>query len=123
METCPGGASSDAHLSLLLQVTPGFEEKEGELLVRGPSVFREYWDKPEETKTAFTSDGWFKTGRREAPEGTAGPPGYHRTGTSPESSLAGRDGVGYTLCSRLKGCTSHTAPQPPEASRRKVLRP
>ncbi|XP_032469419.1 malonate--CoA ligase ACSF3, mitochondrial isoform X2 [Phocoena sinus] len=44
------------------KVTPGFEEKEGELLVRGPSVFREYWDKPEETKTAFTSDGWFKTG-------------------------------------------------------------
>ncbi|XP_053411267.1 malonate--CoA ligase ACSF3, mitochondrial isoform X2 [Nycticebus coucang] len=44
------------------KVTPGFEEKEGELLVRGPSVFREYWDKPEETKNAFTSDGWFKTG-------------------------------------------------------------
>ncbi|XP_034880490.1 malonate--CoA ligase ACSF3, mitochondrial isoform X2 [Mirounga leonina] len=44
------------------QVTPGFKEKEGELLVRGPSVFREYWDKPEETKDAFTWDGWFKTG-------------------------------------------------------------
>ncbi|XP_058901901.1 malonate--CoA ligase ACSF3, mitochondrial isoform X3 [Kogia breviceps] len=44
------------------KVTPGFEEKEGELLVRGPSVFREYWDRPEETKSAFTSDGWFKTG-------------------------------------------------------------
>lgn len=44
------------------KVTPGFTEKEGELLVRGPSVFREYWDKPEETKNAFTSDGWFKTG-------------------------------------------------------------
>ncbi|XP_048210893.1 malonate--CoA ligase ACSF3, mitochondrial-like isoform X1 [Perognathus longimembris pacificus] len=44
------------------KVTPGLEEKEGELLVRGPSVFREYWDKPEETKKAFTSDGWFRTG-------------------------------------------------------------
>ncbi|XP_047645673.1 malonate--CoA ligase ACSF3, mitochondrial isoform X2 [Phacochoerus africanus] len=44
------------------EVTPGFEEKEGELLVRGPSVFREYWDQPEETRSAFTSDGWFKTG-------------------------------------------------------------
>nr|XP_031292541.1 malonate--CoA ligase ACSF3, mitochondrial isoform X3 [Camelus dromedarius] len=44
------------------RVTPGFEETEGELLVRGPSVFRGYWDKPEETKNAFTSDGWFKTG-------------------------------------------------------------
>ncbi|XP_037371637.1 malonate--CoA ligase ACSF3, mitochondrial isoform X2 [Talpa occidentalis] len=44
------------------QVTPGLKEKEGELLVRGPSVFREYWDKPEATKGAFTPDGWFKTG-------------------------------------------------------------
>ncbi|XP_023560980.1 acyl-CoA synthetase family member 3, mitochondrial isoform X2 [Octodon degus] len=44
------------------KVTPGLEEKEGELLVRGPSVFREYWDNPEETKSAFTSDGWFRTG-------------------------------------------------------------
>ncbi|XP_059006731.1 malonate--CoA ligase ACSF3, mitochondrial isoform X5 [Mustela lutreola] len=43
-------------------VTPGFKEKEGELLVRGPSVFREYWDRPEETRRAFTEDGWFKTG-------------------------------------------------------------
>nr|XP_051686575.1 malonate--CoA ligase ACSF3, mitochondrial [Oryctolagus cuniculus] len=48
--------------SPLPQVTPGFEEKEGELLVRGPSVFREYWNKPEETRDAFTADGWFKTG-------------------------------------------------------------
>lgn len=52
-------------LSYLLQVTPGFEEKEGELLVRGPSVFREYWDKPDETEKAFTPDGWFRTGRTE----------------------------------------------------------
>lgn len=44
------------------KVTPGLEEKEGELLVRGPSVFQEYWDKPEETKSAFTPDGWFRTG-------------------------------------------------------------
>nr|XP_015101776.1 malonate--CoA ligase ACSF3, mitochondrial isoform X4 [Vicugna pacos] len=44
------------------RVTPGFEEVEGELLVRGPSVFHGYWDKPEETKNAFTSGGWFKTG-------------------------------------------------------------
>ncbi|XP_004704792.2 malonate--CoA ligase ACSF3, mitochondrial [Echinops telfairi] len=44
------------------KVTPGFEEKEGELLVRGPAVFREYWDRPDETTRAFTPDGWFKTG-------------------------------------------------------------
>ncbi|XP_027703557.1 acyl-CoA synthetase family member 3, mitochondrial isoform X2 [Vombatus ursinus] len=43
------------------KVTLGSEGREGELLVRGPTVFREYWNKPEETKSAFTPDGWFKT--------------------------------------------------------------
>lgn len=57
-----GGVALSTHFSPTPQVIPGFKEKEGELLVRGPSVFREYWDKPEETKKAFTSDGWFKTG-------------------------------------------------------------
>ncbi|KAI9531847.1 Acyl-CoA synthetase member 3, mitochondrial [Dissostichus eleginoides] len=44
------------------QVRPGLEGKEGELLVRGPSVFTEYWNKPQETQESFTEDGWFKTG-------------------------------------------------------------
>jgi long-chain acyl-CoA synthetase len=35
--------------------------EDGELLVRGPSVFKGYWNLPEETRTAFV-DGWFKTG-------------------------------------------------------------
>ena len=34
---------------------------DGELLVRGPSVFKGYWNRPEETRNAFV-DGWFKTG-------------------------------------------------------------
>jgi long-chain acyl-CoA synthetase len=34
---------------------------DGEVLVRGPSVFRGYWNRPEETQAAFV-DGWFKTG-------------------------------------------------------------
>lgn len=33
----------------------------GELYVRGPSVFVEYYNKPDETENAF-DDGWFKTG-------------------------------------------------------------
>lgn len=44
------------------QVRPGLDGKEGELLVRGPSVFKEYWNKPQETQESFTDDGWFKTG-------------------------------------------------------------
>lgn len=55
------------------QVLPGFAEKDGELLVRSPSVFREYWDRPEETRRAFTHDGWFKTGRsQQCPLGAIG---------------------------------------------------
>lgn len=46
------------------QVRPGLEGKEGELLVRGPTVFKEYWDRPQETREAFTDDGWFKTGTK-----------------------------------------------------------
>ncbi|XP_051918482.1 malonate--CoA ligase ACSF3, mitochondrial [Hippocampus zosterae] len=44
------------------QVHPGLDGKEGELLVRGPSVFKEYWNKPQDTIESFTDDGWFKTG-------------------------------------------------------------
>ena len=34
---------------------------DGEILVRGPSVFQGYWKRPDETANAFV-DGWFKTG-------------------------------------------------------------
>ncbi len=34
----------------------------GEIQVKGPSVFTEYWGKSEATKKTFTEDGWFKTG-------------------------------------------------------------
>ena len=40
------------------EVTPGTP---GEIEVRGPSVFREYWRRPEATEAAFR-DGWFRTG-------------------------------------------------------------
>jgi len=34
----------------------------GEIMVKGPNVFKEYWNKAEATQDAFTSGGWFKTG-------------------------------------------------------------
>ena len=35
--------------------------EDGEVLARGPSIFKGYWNRPEETQAAFV-DGWFKTG-------------------------------------------------------------
>jgi long-chain acyl-CoA synthetase len=35
--------------------------EDGEVLTRGPSVFKGYWNRSEETRDAFM-DGWFKTG-------------------------------------------------------------
>ena len=35
---------------------------DGELLVRGPSIFKGYWNKPDATAAVFTDDGFFCTG-------------------------------------------------------------
>ncbi len=39
----------------------GEEDNSGEIEIRGPSVFQEYWGKPQATEKAFR-DGWFRTG-------------------------------------------------------------
>jgi malonyl-CoA/methylmalonyl-CoA synthetase len=41
---------------------PVADGEPGEIQVRGPTVFLEYWDRPEDTTSAFTDDGWFRTG-------------------------------------------------------------
>ncbi|MGP0037435.1 MAG: AMP-dependent synthetase/ligase, partial [Solirubrobacteraceae bacterium] len=44
---------------------PGVEFKiaqDGEILTKGPNVFREYWRNPQATKDTFTEDGWLMTG-------------------------------------------------------------
>jgi malonyl-CoA/methylmalonyl-CoA synthetase len=43
----------------------------GELLVRGPGVFQEYWGRPDATAAAFANGGWFRTGDVAAREGGA----------------------------------------------------
>lgn len=36
--------------------------EDGEVLIKGICVFKEYWQNPEATKEAFTEDGWFRSG-------------------------------------------------------------
>ena len=40
---------------------PVASDAPGEIEVRGPGVFKEYWGKPEATQQSFR-DGWFRTG-------------------------------------------------------------
>jgi long-chain acyl-CoA synthetase len=44
---------------------PGVEVRvapDGELEVKGPNIFKEYWRNPEETTATFTPDGFYRTG-------------------------------------------------------------
>ncbi|EXJ83631.1 hypothetical protein A1O1_07255 [Capronia coronata CBS 617.96] len=38
------------------------KERQGEIQLRGPTIFREYWRNKAATEKEFTVDGWFKTG-------------------------------------------------------------
>ena len=42
--------------------TPVSEDSSGEIQVKGPNVFKEYWQKPQASVDAFDNEGWFKTG-------------------------------------------------------------
>lgn len=55
----------DWELGSIGTVLPRIQVKIGdgnEILVKGPTIMRGYYNKPEETKNAFTADGWFRTG-------------------------------------------------------------
>lgn len=41
---------------------PVEEAQAGEIQVKGPTVFKEYWQRADATREAFTGDGYFKTG-------------------------------------------------------------
>jgi malonyl-CoA/methylmalonyl-CoA synthetase len=68
---------------------PGVELKLGdgdEILVRGPNVFRGYWERPSETAESFDAGGWFRTGDL----GALDPDGYLRIlGRSTELIISG----------------------------------
>lgn len=84
------------------EVGPDGRERSGEIQLRGPTVFREYWRNPEATAAEFVApaDGglaWFKTGdvavRRPVPEAgraAAGTPSQDWTGVSDMYFILGR---------------------------------
>ena len=59
--------------------------EDGELLVRGPSIFKGYWKMPEETAAVF-EDGWFKTGDIGTPR-RGWLPLHHRPQERPDQDL------------------------------------
>lgn len=66
-ETSPvitANAPGAVRLGTVGRTIPGNEVKiapDGEILARGPGIFKGYWQKDDQTREAF-EDGWFKTG-------------------------------------------------------------
>lgn len=55
----------DFHFGTVGKPLPGISVKlaaDGEILIKGPTVFTEYINKPEETEAAFDGERWMKTG-------------------------------------------------------------
>lgn len=67
-ETAAGishGYPNATKVGWLSKMVPGVEARraeDGEILVRGIGIIKEYYKNPQETKDSFTDDGWFKTG-------------------------------------------------------------
>jgi long-chain acyl-CoA synthetase len=66
-ECGPASATSktDHGLGTVGRTIPPVEVKladDGEILVKGPTVFAGYWRDAEATAAAFTADGWYRTG-------------------------------------------------------------
>lgn len=57
-----GQALPGISVRLMKGESPAEANEEGEIQVKGPSIFDHYWRNEHATKEAFTHDGWFKTG-------------------------------------------------------------
>lgn len=62
-EACGKPLYNQTQFRLIDPVTGELKQSgEGELQIKGDSVFKGYWKLPELTQKVFTEDGWFKTG-------------------------------------------------------------
>ena len=86
---------------------------DGEILFRGPSIFRGYCEEPEASAAAFTDDGWYRSGDigrfddRRAPRPDGADEGHHRAARTASTSIprtsrtsCGSPGSGTPSCSR-----------------------
>ena len=53
----PGGSGDQGMAGNRLE-----QGQEGEICIRGPNIMKGYLDNPEETRSAFWDDGWFRSG-------------------------------------------------------------
>ncbi|WVF71214.1 hypothetical protein IAT40_006014 [Kwoniella sp. CBS 6097] len=61
-----GGPVPAAEIKLVDAKEAGYfstnDPPQGEILIRGPAIFKGYYKRPDLDKEAFTEDGWFRTG-------------------------------------------------------------
>ncbi|WVQ99649.1 hypothetical protein IAU59_006788 [Kwoniella sp. CBS 9459] len=61
-----GGPVPAAEIKLIDAKEAGYfstnDPPQGEILIRGPAIFKGYYKRPDLDKEAFTEDGWFRTG-------------------------------------------------------------
>jgi long-chain acyl-CoA synthetase len=84
-----------------LQVRLG---EEGEILVKGPTVMRGYWNRPEETARAMTGDGFLRTGDAGALDGAG-----HLVFTERIKDLMKTSNGQYVAPQRVEGTLSKDA--------------